>query len=164
MELMPSSGSGPCSLSIISGQFPHLLGCKQPNSLVTGFLKWWMGLTKSANTSCLLLPKSSGGLQLPLVSTTFNKLQCSKAASLMSSRDPLVRHLASQKTLAETSAVRQNFRPYQQVGEVLRENPGANRKAIAQVKRVVVQADMRVHLEPCRSLVVQGLVDCGEVL
>ena len=30
MELMPSSGSGPCSLSIISGQFPHLLGCKQP--------------------------------------------------------------------------------------------------------------------------------------
>ena len=82
----------------------------------------------------------------------------------MSSRDPLVRHLASQKTLAETSAVRQNFRPYQQVGEVLRENPGANRKAIAQVKRVVVQADMRVHLEPCRSLVVQGLVDCVEVL
>ena len=43
----------------------------------------------------------------------------------MSSRDPLVRHLASQKTLAEASTVRQSFKPYQQVVEVLREDPGA---------------------------------------
>ena len=75
----------------------------------------------------------------------------------MSSRDPLVHHLASQKTPAEASAVRQSFRPYQQVVEVLREDPGANRKAVvAQVKRAVVQADTQVHLEQCRSLVVQG--------
>ena len=66
----------------------------------------------------------------------------------MSSRDPLVWHLASQKKLAEASAVRQNFRPYQQVVKVLKEDPGANRKVIvARVKRAVVEADMHVHLE-----------------
>ena len=115
-------------------------------------------MAKSANTSRLFLPKSSGGLQLPLVSTTFKKLQCAKAASLMSSRDPLVWHLASQKTLAKASAVRENFRPYQQVIEVLMKELGANQKAIvAQVRRAVVQADVHVHLAQSRSLVVQGL-------
>ena len=38
--------------------------------------------------------------------------QCAKAASLLSSRDSMVHHLASQKTLAEASTVRQNFKPY----------------------------------------------------
>ena len=46
------------------------------------------------------------------MSTTFKKLQCAKAASLPSSRDSMVHHLASQKTLAEASTVRQNFNPY----------------------------------------------------
>ena len=64
-------------------------------------------------------------------------------------------HLASQKTLAVVSAVWQSFRPYHQVVEVLKEDPGVNQKAIVvQVKRAVVQADTRVHLEQCRSLVV----------
>ena len=55
--------------------------------------------------------------------------------------------------------MRQNFRPYQQVVKVLKEDPGANRKAIvAQVKRAVVEADMHVHLEQCRSLVMQGQI------
>ena len=120
-------------------------------------LKQWTGLAKSANTSCLFLPKSMGGLQLPLISTIYKKLQCAKAASLMSSRDPLVRHLASQKTLAEASTVRQSFKPYQQVVEVLREDPGASQKAIvARAKSAVVQAHTQVHFEQCSKQVVQG--------
>ena len=70
---------------------------KHLDSLVVKHLKRWMGLAKSANTSRLFLPKSMGGLQLLLISTTYKKLQCAKAASLMSSRDRLVRHFASQK-------------------------------------------------------------------
>ena len=55
--------------------------------------------------------------------------------------------------------MRQNFRPYQQVVKVLKEDPGANRKVIvAQVKRAVVEADMHVHLEQCRSLIMQGQI------
>ena len=56
----------------------------------------------------------------------------------MSSRDPLVRHLASQKTLAVASAVRQNFKPYQQVVEAMRVDPGANRKAVADLAKETV--------------------------
>ena len=127
------------------------------DSLAVKHLKRWTGLAKSANTSRLFLPKSMGGLQLPSISTTYKKLQCARAASLMSSRDSMVRHLASQRTLAEASAVRQSFKPYQQVVNVLREDPGANRKAIvARAKSVVVQMDTQVHLDRCRSLVVQG--------
>jgi len=70
---------------------------KHLDSLVVKHLKRWMGLAKSANTSRLFLPKSMGGLQLLLISTTYKKLQCAKAACLMSSRDRLVRHFASQK-------------------------------------------------------------------
>ena len=113
-------------------------------------LKQWTGLAKSANTSCscLFLPKSMGGPELPLISITYKKLQCAKAASLMSSRDSLVHHLASQKTLAEASTVRQSFRRNQQVVEVLREDPGASRKVIVvRAKSAVVQADMQVHPE-----------------
>ena len=62
--------------------------------------------------------------------------ESAKAASLMSSRDPLVRHLASQKTLAEASTVRQSFKPYQQVVEVLREDPGASQRRLLPVQRV----------------------------
>ena len=53
--------------------------------------------------------------------------------------------------------MRQSFKPYQQVVEVLREDPGASRKVIvACAKSAVVQADMQVHLEQCSRRVVQG--------
>ena len=130
---------------------------KDLDFLVVRHLKQWTELAKSTNTSHLLLPKSMGGLQLPLISTIYKKLQSTKAASLMSSRDPLVRHLASQKTLAEASTVRQSFRPYQQVVEVLREDPGASQKVIvAYAKSAVVQADTQIHFKQCSRWVVQG--------
>ena len=66
-------------------------------------------------------------------------------------------HLASPKTLAEESTVRQSFKPYQQVVKVLREDPGASQKVIAaRAKSVVVQADTQGHLEQCSRRVVQG--------
>ena len=49
-----------------------------------------------------------------------------KTASLMFSRDSLVCHLATQRTLAEASAQRQAFKPFQQVIEMMQENPGAS--------------------------------------
>ena len=53
--------------------------------------------------------------------------------------------------------MRQSFKPYQQVVEVLREDPGASQKAIvARAKSAVVQADTQVHFEQCSIWVVQG--------
>ena len=49
-----------------------------------------------------------------------------KTASLMFSRDSLVCHLATQRTLAEASVQRQAFKPFQQVIEMMQENPGAS--------------------------------------
>ena len=75
----------------------------------------------------------------------------------MSSRDPLVRHLASQKTLAEASTQRQVFKPFQQVVEVMQEDPGASQKTLAaRAKDKVTQMDSSAHLQHCRSLTVQG--------
>ena len=63
-------------------------------------------------------------------------------------------HLASQKTLAEASAQRQVFKPFQQVVEVMQEDPGASQKTLAKDK--VAQMDSSAHLQHCRSLTVQG--------
>ena len=117
--------------------------------------------------SCLFLPGSKGGLQLPLISITFKKLQCAKAASLLTSRYHLVCHLASQKTLTKASAQRQSFKSYQQVVKVPGEDPKKTRKDLAaKVKGRVVQMDTLVGLEHYRSPTVQGQTmrqfdDCG---
>ena len=92
---------------------------KNLDTLATKFLKRWTGLAKSANTCRLYLPKSKGGLQIPSISTTFKKIQCAKAASLMSSRNSLVHHLASQQTLVKASAQQQAFKPFQRVVELM---------------------------------------------
>ena len=130
---------------------------KNLDVMVTRFLKRWTGLARSADTSRLYLPKSLGGLQLPLPSTLYKKLQCAKAATLMSSRDPLIRHLATRDTLAEAEAQRKSLKPYQQVVEAMHADPGANRKATAALaKEMVVERDTQTRLDHCKSLPVQG--------
>ena len=131
---------------------PNSWGEKNLDTLANKFLKRWTGLAKSANTCCLYLPKSKGGLQIPSISTTF---QCAKSASLMSSRDSLVR--VSQQTLVEASAQQQAFKPFQWVVDLMQEDPGASRKTLAaRAKDRVVEVDTPVHLEWCKALPVQG--------
>lgn len=130
---------------------------KNLDSLITRYLKQWTGLARPANTSRLFLPKSLGGFELPLISTMYKKLQCAKAATLMFSRDPLVAHLATKRTLGEASATRQVFKPFRQVVEAMQEDPGANRRVIAAAaKETVIQRDIQSHLEHCQSLSIQG--------
>ena len=130
---------------------------KNLDTLATKFLKRWTGLAKSVNTCCLYLPKNKGGLQTPSISTTFKKIQCAKAASLMSFRDSLIRHLVSQQTLVEASAQWQAFKPFQWVVELMQEDPGASRKTLAaRAKGRVAEVDTSVHFERCKALPVQG--------
>ena len=75
----------------------------------------------------------------------------------MSSKDHLIIHLATFDTLAEASAQRKSFKPYQQVVEAMHANPGANRKTtVALAKEMVVERETQTHLDHCRSLLVQG--------
>ena len=48
----------------------------------------------------------------------------------MSSKDTSIRYLAMHKAQAGASAKRQVFKPLQEVVQVMKEDPGANRKAI----------------------------------
>lgn len=66
----------------------------------------------------------------------------------MSSRDPLICHLAAQKTLAEDYAQRQAFKPYPEVVKAMVEDTGQTCKAlVAMVKERVVQKGTSAHLE-----------------
>ena len=64
----------------------------------TQFLKKWSGLAKSADPSRLYLPRNCGGLQLPSLSLLYRKLRSSQAALLLTSSDPVTRHVTTIKT------------------------------------------------------------------
>ena len=130
---------------------------KKLEPLATHFLKRWTGLAKSANTSRLYLPKSIGGLQLPSLVTTYKKLKCAMAASHTASKDSLVRHIATQKTLAENSNQRSCFTPYQEVIHVMQEDPGSNRKQLMKSVKARISAEDREHrIKHCQSLSIQS--------
>ena len=62
------------------------------------------------------------------------------------------------QSLAEASAQRQAFKPYQQVVEAICRDAGANWKNTAALATdIVLEADMQNCLDHCRSLLVQGL-------
>ena len=125
--------------------------------LATSFLKKWSGLAKSADTSHLFLPKANGGLDLPELITPYKKLHAAKATSYMYSRDPVVRSIATLKTLKEAKLKRPAFRPFQEVVDVMKDDPGATRKRITtQVKAKVQAADNEARLAHSAGLSVQG--------
>ena len=125
--------------------------------LATSFLKKWSGLANSADTSRLFLPKANGGLDLPELTTLYTKLHAAKAASYMYSRDPVVRSIATQETLKEAKLKRPVFRPFQEVVEAMKDDPGATRKRITtQVKAKVQAADNEARLAHGAGLSVQG--------
>ena len=130
---------------------------KNLQTLGTRFLKKWSGLAKCAGTSKLYLPREAGGLQLPSIVTIYKKLKSAKAATLMTSRDPMVRHLATQETQAEVVSRRQVFKPFHQVVQTMQKDPGATRKQIIHnVKKKIDAEDAEKHTNHSRSLVRQG--------
>ena len=137
--------------------FPITYVEKELMVLATRYLKKWAGLAKPADPSCLYLPKSTGGLELPSLVTTYKKLQTSKTTALMMSHDSTVCHLASSLTRREREKQREAFRPYREVVEVLKEEPGAPRKAITRkVKDTIQKQEDEAKLEHSRNLQVQG--------
>ena len=70
---------------------------------------------------------------------------------------PLVRHIATQKTLAESSNQRSCFKPYQEVIPVMHEDPGSNRKQLMKSVKARISAEDQEHrIKHCQSLSIQG--------
>lgn len=63
----------------------------RPNSTPLGQVDKEVVWSESADTSCMFLPKKHGGLDLPSLTTTYEKLQVTKVTVYTCSRDLLVR-------------------------------------------------------------------------
>ena len=124
---------------------------KNLEAMATRFLKRWSGLARNAATHRLYLPKTSGGLHLPSISSIFKKTRCALAASQMCSQDATVRLIASRKTTAEEMSTRVAFKPHQEVVEVMRDDPGASRRQIVRRVKARVTAPMRQGWRPDAS-------------
>ena len=93
----------------------------------------------------LYLPRASGGVSLPALSSLYKRLQVSRQCSLLISPDPCVRHLAEKGLQAEVQRVRQKFKPAVVVRDVLQDDPGCSRRVLrcAARKRVQEAEDSR---------------------
>ena len=107
----------------------------------TRFLKKWVRLARPANPTLLYLPKAKGGLGLPSVATLWKKQQVSRACQLISSRDPVVRHAATQLTIRQEERRRVKFRPMVTARDALIVDPGMGRKKLSKVAMTMVQED-----------------------
>ena len=119
---------------------------KQVDPLVTGYLKKWLGLARSANTALLYLPRSSGGLNLPSLTTLHKRLQVSRQCQLLTSQDPCVRFLADRCLKRDQNLVRKKFRPAIQAREALANSHGGTRKSLVRVAKGLVSEEVNSTL------------------
>ena len=123
----------------------------------TRFLKRWSGLARSADPSRLYLQKKNGGLNLPNITTIYKKAKVSIACQLLTSHDPITRHISKISIGHEESQKRAKFQPMLTAREVMADDPGARRGTLTKrSKNLVVTEDNEKRLEHARSLVVQG--------
>ena len=122
-------------------QFPISWVQKHVDSLATSFLKKWAGLARPANTALLHLPTKIGGLNLPQLSTLHKKLQVSRQAQLLTSRDPGVRHMAEKNLQKDLALSRPKFRASEVVRDVMVTDPGMPRKRLSTAAKKIVQDD-----------------------
>ena len=85
----------------------------------TRYLKRWAGLTRSTNPNLLYLPRSSGGLNLPVITSLYKKLQVSKQTQILMSGDPCVRRIAEKGLQLDMQAKRSKFLPAVEVNNTL---------------------------------------------
>jgi hypothetical protein len=156
--LLYSGGVCPrLSWPLLIQEFPTTWMERQVDSLVTGYLKRWSGLGKSANTALLYLPRLLGGLNLPSPSTLHKRLQVSRQCQLLTSQDSCVRFLAERGLKNELSLARKQFRPAVEAREALKISPGCSRKALTKSAKALVSEEVNSsRLDNLQGLERQG--------
>ena len=138
--LLYSGGVCPrLSWPLLTQEFPTTWMEGQVDSLVTGYLKRWSGLGKSANTALLYPPRSLGGLSLPSPSTLHKRLQVSRQCQLLPSQNSCVRFLAERGLKKELSLVRKRFRPALEAWNI---SPGCSRKVLTMSAKALVTEEV----------------------
>ena len=114
---------------------------KKLDALATRYVKKWAGLARPANPAILYLPHKMGGLNLPLVSIQYKRLQVAKQSQLLTSSDHCVRHIAERSLQRDLTLKRAKFRPSVVVREVMIGNLDFTRKSLSNGAKVVVQEE-----------------------
>ena len=107
----------------------------------TRFLKRWIGLARLANPAPLYLPKAKGGLGLPSLISLWKQQQVSRVCQFISSRDPVVRCIATQLTIKDEQKTRVKLKPMVVAREALVTDPGMGRRKLSKVARSMVSED-----------------------
>ena len=110
---------------------------KRLDAMATLYVKKWVGLTRSANPTILYLPHKLGGLNLPLISVLFKRLQ----SLLLTSPDPCVRLMAEKGLQRELSLQRSKFKPSVVVREVMVSDSNFSRKSLSKRAKLVVEEE-----------------------
>ena len=104
-------------------------------------MKKWAGLARPTNPAILYLPHKMGGLNLPLVSVQYKRLQVAKQSQLLTSSDHCVRHIAERSLQRDLTLKRGKFTPSVVVREVMIGNLDFTRKSLSNGAKVVVQEE-----------------------
>ena len=83
---------------------------KKLDAIYTLYLKKWVGLAKPANPSVLYLPPKIDGLNLPLISTLYKRLQVVRQSQLLTSPDTCVRYMAEKSLQNDLTLQRSKFK------------------------------------------------------
>ena len=128
----------------------------------TRYLKRWSGLARSADPSCLYLPKNEGGLQLPSLTLLYKKLRASQASLLLASRDRITQHVTTRLIQHEENHHRASFKPMLLVRDVMADDPSMSRKGLVQkAKGLLAVEDADTRLKHVTSLPHQGQLLCS---
>ena len=121
----------------------------------TRYLKRWSGLTQSADTSCLYLPRQEGGLGLLPISLMYKSLKASLNALLLTSKDRVICQVVSRVVKHEEKLVRSSFRPALFGREVMDPND-TGQKLARRAKNILASEDAAARREHAESLSSQG--------
>ena len=125
------------------------------DSVVTKFLKKWVGLAHSAAVSRLFLNTKNGGLQLGQPSDSFKRLQSCNLLRFTKSNDECLRALATIKISRETELSSTRFSAGSFLA-TLDTSPGCLQSKIKNIKKTITESSNNRHLSHLTSLSVQG--------
>ena len=114
---------------------------KNLDSAAIRYVKKWAGLAKSANPTLLFLPHKMGGLNLPLISILYKRLQVCRQSQLLTSPDPCVRLRAEKELQQDLTLQWPKFKPRLVVREVMVNNPNFSRKTLSKGARLLVEEE-----------------------
>ena len=114
---------------------------KKLDGLATLYVKKWAGLARPANTAILYLPHKMGGLNLPLISIQYKRLQVVKQSQLLTSTNHCTRQMAERSLQRDLTLKRAKFQPRVVVRDMMIGNPDITRKALSREAKLIVQEE-----------------------